>query len=771
MKQAKSSKPPLKSAYLTVLLFTILYSMVIDLSITVSWAEQESVEPTSALDPEQKRFDLNNDGELDQREVDLLLEVVMKEVFTGQSISPDEIRSMLRGGRGGRPSFPGMRQHQDLIPRFDADQNGRLNPTERQLARQAIQQERDGPADPRPSGKSGATKTTLAADLQASTELTSNLQTGLYDVSVLRTIFLRFPNQDWYQELGDFYRTDVDLPADLIVDGQLYPKVGVRVRGNSSYFGIRDSEKKSFNLSIDFADPDQRLLDYKTLNLLNGHADPSFLREVLYTYISRHYIPAPKANFVKLIINGENWGIYINQQQFNKDFLQDQFGTRQGVRWKVSPGRGGRRSLTDNGSEIDDYREVYQLKTNLTTEEETVAWQNLIQFCQILNHTPAQELEAKLKPVLAIDQTLWYLALENVFIDGDGYISRGNDYAVYQDPEGKFRFIPYDSNETFRFASGGGPNSWPDNNPMLDPLGHHDNPDRPLISRLLSIPRLRNKYLSYVKTLTVEWLDWEKLSPIIQAYRELIQAEVEADDKKLYSYQVFTGNALEGDAADNRPFPPPDISFGGGRERGPGRGPGEGKAPSLKRFAQERQAFLLDHSVLRDLEPIGDHQIANCQLAEPTATSMMAIPLVVINELMADNTETISDPQGKFDDWIELYNRDEKSVDLSGMYLTDNNQNLRKWPFPSHTKITGKGYLLIWLDEDGKSKSEFHANFKLSKNGESACLIDTDANGNRVLDSVTFGKQKPNVALGRQPDGTDEFNPTSASPNQPNTGS
>ena len=59
--------------------------MVIDLSITVSWAEQESVEPTSALDSEQKRFDLNNDGELDQREVDLLLEVVMKEVFTGQS--------------------------------------------------------------------------------------------------------------------------------------------------------------------------------------------------------------------------------------------------------------------------------------------------------------------------------------------------------------------------------------------------------------------------------------------------------------------------------------------------------------------------------------------------------------------------------------------------------------------------------------------------------------------------------------------------------------
>ena len=771
MKKEKLSRPSMKSAYLTVLLFTILCSMVIDLSIAVSWAEQESVESTSALDPEQKRFDLNNDGELDQREADLPLEVVTKEVFIGQSISSDEIRSMMRGGRGGKSGFPGMRQHQDLIPRFDVDQNGRLNPTERQLARQAIQQERDGSADPRPSGKSGAAKTTLAEDLRASKELISDPQTDLYDVGVLRTIFLRFPNQDWYQELGDFYRTDIDLPADLIVDGQLYPKVGVRFRGNSSYFGIRDSEKKSFNLAINFADPDQRLLDYKTLNLLNGHADPSFLREVLYTYISRHYIPAPKANFVKLIINGENWGIYINLQQFNKDFLQDQFGTRQGVRWKVSPGRGGRRSLTDNGSEIDDYRDVYQLKTSLTTEKETVAWQNLIQFCQILNHTPDQELEAKLKPVLDIDQTLWYLALENVFIDGDGYISRGSDYAIYQDCDGRFQFIPHDSNETFRFASGGGPNSWPDNDPMLDPLGHHDNPDRPLISRLLSIPRLRNRYLSYVKTLTIEWLDWEKLNPIIQAYRELIQADVEVDDKKLYSYQAFTSNAIEDDEADNRPFPPPDSSFGGGQERGPGRSPGEGQAPSFKRFAQERQAFLLDHSALRDLEPTGGHQIANYQLEEPTATSMMAIPLVVINELMADNTETISDPQGKFDDWIELYNRGRKSVDLSGMYLTDDNQNLRKWPFPAHTKIMSKGYLLIWLDEDGKSKSGLHANFKLSKNGESVSVIDTDVNNNRVLDSVTFGKQKPNVALGRQPDGTGEFKPISASPNQPNTGS
>ena len=31
-------------------------------------------------------------------------------------------------------------------------------------------------------------------------------------------------------------------------------------------------------------------------------------------------------------------------------------------------------------------------------------------------------------------------------------------------------------------------------------------------------------------------------------------------------------------------------------------------------------------------------------------------PPVVINELLASNTKSAADPQGEFDDWIELYN-------------------------------------------------------------------------------------------------------------------
>src|SRR5207253_6629789 len=51
------------------------------------------------------------------------------------------------------------------------------------------------------------------------------------------------------------------------------------------------------------------------------------------------YMPAPKANYVRVVINGESWGIYVNAQQFNKDFIRDWFNTKKGARWKRSEER------------------------------------------------------------------------------------------------------------------------------------------------------------------------------------------------------------------------------------------------------------------------------------------------------------------------------------------------------------------------------------------------------------------------------------------------
>jgi hypothetical protein len=50
-----------------------------------------------------------------------------------------------------------------------------------------------------------------------------------------------------------------------------------------------------------------------------------------------------------------------------------------------------------------------------------------------------------------------------------------------------------------------------------------------------------------------------------------------------------------------------------------------------------------------------------------------------INELMADNDTIVADEYGEYDDWVEIYNAGPTSVDLGGMYLTDDLEDPTKW--------------------------------------------------------------------------------------------
>ena len=72
-----------------------------------------------------------------------------------------------------------------------------------------------------------------------------------------------------------------------------------------------------------------------------------------------------------------------------------------------------------------------------------------------------------------------------------------------------------------------------------------DNENRPLISSLLDVPELRQRYLAHTRTIINESLDWSVLSPRIQAYINLIEEEVKADTLKLTSDTAFDQSFTE----------------------------------------------------------------------------------------------------------------------------------------------------------------------------------------------------------------------------------
>ncbi len=249
-----------------------------------------------------------------------------------------------RGGPGG-PGGMGPGVERKIVAQFDKDGDNRLNTAERKAAREFLaSQPAMGPG--MRGGRGGA----AAGPVEPGPRLTpKDVKTygnePLYDMATLRTLFIQFEADDWEQEMTAFNNTDVDVPATLVVDGKTYKDVGVHFRGASSFFMVPAGRKHSLNLSVDFAHDTQRLGGYSTLNLLNSNGDPTYLRAVLYLEAARSYLPAPKANYARVVINGESWGVYINAQQFNKEFINDWYKTTDGARWKVPGSPGGRGGL------------------------------------------------------------------------------------------------------------------------------------------------------------------------------------------------------------------------------------------------------------------------------------------------------------------------------------------------------------------------------------------------------------------------------------------
>lgn len=128
-----------------------------------------------------------------------------------------------------------------------------------------------------------------------------------------------------------------------------------------------------------------------------------------------------------------------------------------------------------------------------------------------------------------------------------------------------------------------------------------------------------------------------------------------------------------------------------------------------------------------------------------------------LNELMASNNVAVYDDFFEFDDWVEIYHEG-GVLNLAGYYLSDREDNLTKWEFPSTnagiTTITPGGHMVVWLDNDTE-QGEDHANFKLSPDGEGIYLTAPD--GITIIDSIVFPPQQTDVSYGRECDGCSEW--------------
>ncbi|MEM7105185.1 MAG: CotH kinase family protein [Bacteroidota bacterium] len=368
----------------------------------------------------------------------------------------------------------------------------------------------------------------------------SSFAQDFYDINTIQEIRIEFKDPDWRYTLDSLkISTDGErVKADVIINGIRYNDAGVRYRGSSSY--VYAGSKNPFNIKLNHTDKSQIHDGVTTLKLSNNSSDPTYVREVLAYSIARKYVPAPKANFAAVYINGKFEGLYTNIESVGSKFLKKRYGSSDNAFYKCTPYidgsdpsgclKGVFAALVYQGDGPKCYTGIYEDKNES-------GYEALISLVKALKDNPS-ELEA----ILDVNETLWMHAFNNALVNLSSYSGKfSHNYYIYQDDEGRFHPILWDLNLSFgTFKNTGiGFSLNLDQLHTMDPLLHKGNSEKPLISALLQNKRYEKIYLAHLRTILRENFRNQEYLETANKLRDLIAPYIRKDWNTYFEYWQF----------------------------------------------------------------------------------------------------------------------------------------------------------------------------------------------------------------------------------------
>ena len=192
------------------------------------------------------------------------------------------------------------------------------------------------------------------------------------------------------------------------------------------------------------------------------------------------------------------------------------------------------------------------------------------------------------------------------------------------------------------------------------------------------------------------------------------------------------------------------------------------RTPNLKSVVQEiidhpeweqnnALAFIINGTGVRGahaFETLGGtpaQLILEVKMSAPTEE----VSNLYINEIGPGGTD-YSDEEDNPDDWVELYNSGSTPINIGGLYLTDDFNNLTKWQIATPEIIPPNGFTIIWPDKD-IHQGKLHANFNLEASGEQLALVQILDNEIIIIDSLTFPQVPFKATYGRITDGVNNW--------------
>ena len=675
----------------------------------------------------------------------------------------------------------------------------------------------------------------------------------------LKALFLfslgRAPAQDYVPDLGPAFLSDevavvrltlaqedldfilnpdnaysnVEWPGTFVYESSIgidtVSNVGIRLRGNTS----RTAAKKSFKVSFNTFTPGGEWNALEKLNLNGNHNDPSMMRaRMVWEFMRAQGYIAPRVSHVRLYINDEYKGLYLNIEHVDENFLKKRFKHDHGNLWKCTYPA----NLDDLGSDPEAYKftppwnseqRAYELKTNQGQDD----YSAIRDLCHTVGTTSDAEFQCALEAVLDVDGFLKLAAAEILVGHWDNYIGNQNNFYLYQRPtDGRLMMISYDVDNTLGIQWGG---DWMNQNVYSwNAWGA-----RPLYDRMMDVEQYRTRLGWYIRELldngftgsawlqhgnalvtmctpaaiedTYRTLDYgfdndaflqclttawgSHVTQGIASYVNSRNASAYAQtadaqfprDIQAWAYTPVVDDTLrvKAEAAgsptsvqlhysvDGAPYqvvPMNDDGMSGDGLAGDGRHGLKLPFPGATQVSWYASATYSD----------GAQPTDPC-VPQPVWISYAEDVPFRLNEVMALNGNFITDDAGGYADWVEIVHVGDAPASVSGLHLTDRRSEPQRYTFPAFVVDPGD-HRVIWLDNDPE-EGPLHASFNVDALADDLILSVWDTFGWRCVDQVTWDTfQVANTSYGRTTDGADTWmtfvagtaNPPT--PNAPNAG-
>ncbi len=625
--------------------------------------------------------------------------------------------------------------------------------------------------------------------------LTSFTQ-DVFDIGI-RDIYISFPISTWDDSLDIYYSNGNGqrLIADyVLVDSDTNYNVGIKYKGNSSY--NINNVKNPLNIRLDYINNGQSVNGYNVLKLSNGFRDPSFVREVLTYEIAREYMSAPKATYTKVYINGNLIGLYTCIQSIDDDFTNENFYERKGPLFKAEntgitiPGCQGQLGILEYYNDTNCYQRAYEMQSSDD-------WAKLGYFLDTLNNHFIE-----IESVMDIDRALWMMAFENLTVCLDGPInSIPHNFYLFEDNNGRFSPLLWDMNMSFGSFTNGLPSPVQITDLQELDIFHNSNDSRnKLTNQVFSSDRYKKMYIAHMRTIINEYFINNKYSTRALQLQQLIDVDVNTDPNTFYTYTQFTNNLNQSVGVNpiigitelmgarisyiqalpeftattpiinnivsspSNPTPHTSVTISAQVTNASDVFLGyrfKFHDKFIKTNMVDNGSGLYSASINLDARDVqyyiyaenNDAGIFSPERAEKEFHQLAVVDNLVINEIMASNISSIADQSGEYDDWVELYNGNNFSLNLNGYYLSDSENDLTKWSFPN-ISIPANSYLIVWCDTAGNTQSGLHTTYRLSADQEEVYLSSPVGN---IIDAVHFVNMENDISYARVPNGSGIF--------------